>query len=156
MRPQSSLLVTWALNSPVGPERDPFCMQSRPGSLGSSQVCVWGGMGSPRLRLEHCWRTGAHLMALAPLQGLQRSAISCLHHLFPRLTRESQGLNPHGCGRLRHRNATWVKCLLPALQLEGSPFLELPVPFICASASKTLVAANLVTWSALVLRVSRA
>lgn len=42
MRSQSCLLVTWALKSPVGPERDRFCMQIQPGSLESSQVCVWG------------------------------------------------------------------------------------------------------------------
>lgn len=143
MRPQSSLLVTWALKSPVGPERDPFCMRSRPGSLGSSQVCVWGGMRSPRLRVEHCWRTGAHLTALAPLQGLQGSATSCLHHLFPRLTRESQGLNPHGCGCLGHRNATWGtemppgsnacflpsswKALLPSWNSQRLLFVPLPL-----------------------------
>lgn len=46
-----------------------------------------------------------------------------LHHLSPWLVQESQELNPSEFGRLGHRNATWVKCLLPALQLEGSiPF----------------------------------
>lgn len=77
--------------------------------------------------------------------------------LFLHFIRESQELNPHGFGCLGHRNATWVKCLLPAFQLESStPFLELPEPLICASASKTLVVANLVTWVVVVLLVSRA
>lgn len=37
-----------------------------------------------------------------------------------------------------------------------SLFLELPEPFICATASKTLLTANLVTWVAFVLLVSGA
>lgn len=107
--------------------------------------------------MQQGWRRQAPALALAPLQGLQRNALSRLCHLFPRLIRESQELNPHGFGCLGHRNATWVKCLLPALQLEGStPFLELLETFIGATASKTLVAANLVTWATFVLLVSRA
>lgn len=107
--------------------------------------------------MEQGLRRGIHISALAPLQGLQRNAPRGPHCLFLHFTRESQELNLHGFGCLGHRNATWVKCLLPAFQLEGStPFLELPETLICASASKTLVVANLVTWVVFVLLVSRA
>lgn len=78
--------------------------------------CGGGQHGRPqRVRMEQGLRRGPHISALSPLQGLQRSAPSCLHHLFLCLIRESQELNPQGFGCLGHRNATWVKCLRPAL-----------------------------------------
>lgn len=125
---------------------------------------VWGRGGVERAEWEYSepeggagFEEGIHISALALLQGLQRNAPRGPHCLFLHFTRERQELNPHGFGCLGHRNATWVKCLLPAFQLEGStPFLELSEPLICASASKTLVVANLVTWVVFVLLVSRA
>lgn len=46
-------------------------------------------------------------------------------------------------------------CSLPSSWKAPLLFLELPEPFICTTASKTLVAANPVTWVAFVLLVSR-
>lgn len=139
-------------------------MQSQPSKLysgapGFGEGEVWGEQNgdTQSLRVEQGLRRGIHISALAPLRGLQRDVSRGPPCLFLHFIRESQELNPHGFGCLGHRNATWVKCLLPAFQLESStPFLELPEPLICASASKTLVVANLVTWVVVVLLVSRA
>lgn len=143
MRSQSSLLVTLAPQSSADPSETSTCKPSH--GFYSEALRGRGGEASGRLAGEASepkagagFEEGAHDSALAPLQGLQRRAPSRLHHLFPRLMRESQELNPRGFGCLGHRNATWVKCLLPAFQLEGStPFLELLEPLVCAPASKT-------------------
>lgn len=57
----------------------------------------------------------AHCQPWLPFKVLGASVPSHLrHHLFLHLTRERQELNLQGFGRLGHRNATWVRCLLPS------------------------------------------
>lgn len=102
-------------------------------------------------------RRTAHFLDLASLQGLKGKC----SQLSPSPPAPASHQGQSGA------KSPWIwlsrvqKCHLgqmpaPSFQLEVSaPFSELPEPFILVSASKTHVAANLVTWLGCFLLVSR-